>query len=200
MAFPVLLDACVLAPMPLADFLLRLADEGIYRPLWSEDTLVETRHTMLEKLDIPPELADKRLNAMREHFIDAQVTGYRELIGSMRNNEKGRHVLTAAVRERAEVIVTADLRGFPTGVVEPYNIEVRHPDPFLLDQIDFYEDATRSVSSESWPPMRIRRSQHTSSSTLWAPELCRYPLRSTLFPDNGGRRTYAETHPSAHEN
>ncbi|WP_267888225.1 hypothetical protein [Mycobacterium ostraviense] len=30
-AFPVVLDACVLVPYPLVDFLLRLADEGIYR-------------------------------------------------------------------------------------------------------------------------------------------------------------------------
>jgi hypothetical protein len=113
--------------------------------MWSEDILVETHRTMVEKLNAVPELADKRLNTMRENFIDAQVTGYRELIGSMRNNEKDRHVLAAAVRERAEVIVTADLGGFPAEVVDPYNIEVRHPDPFLLDQIDLYEDATRSA-------------------------------------------------------
>jgi hypothetical protein len=30
-------------------------------------------------------------------------------------------------------------------------------------------------------------------------KLARYPLASTLFPDNGGRRTYAETHPSTRE-
>ena len=27
--------------------------------------------------------------------------------------------------------------------VEPYHIEVRHPDDFLLDQLDLYEEATR---------------------------------------------------------
>ena len=37
MPFPVVFDACVLAPYPLANLLLRLADEGIYRPLWSQD-------------------------------------------------------------------------------------------------------------------------------------------------------------------
>jgi predicted nucleic acid-binding protein len=136
MAFPVLLDACVLVPMPLVDFLLRLADEGIYRPLWSQDILAETRRTLINKLNKTPEEADKRLKAMRDNFIDAEVTGYQELIGAMRNDEKDRHVLAAAVRERAEVIVTANLPHFPAEAVEPYNIEVRHPDDFLLDQID----------------------------------------------------------------
>jgi len=145
MAFPVLLDACVLVPMPLVDFLLRLADEGIYRPLWSQDILAEARRTLINKLNKTPEEADKRLNIMREHFIDAEVTGYQELIGAMRNDEKDRHVLAAAVRERAAVIVTTNLAHFPAAAVEPYNIEVRHPDDFLLDQIDLYEDATRSA-------------------------------------------------------
>jgi hypothetical protein len=82
---------------------------------------------------------------MRDSFIDAEVTGYRDLIGAMRNHEKDRHVLAAAVRERAEVIVTTNLKDFPPESVEPYNIEVRHPDDFLLDQIDLYEDATRAA-------------------------------------------------------
>ena len=30
-------------------------------------------------------------------------------------------------------------------------------------------------------------------------KLVRYPLRSALFPDNGGRRTYAQIQASAHE-
>lgn len=131
--------------MPLVDFLLRLADEEIYRPLWSEDILAETRRTLVNKLGVSPMLADKRLNIMREHFIDAEVTGYQELIGSMRNDEKDRHVLAAAVRERAEVIVTTNLKHFPAEAIQPYDIEVRHPDDFLLDQIDLYEDAVRSA-------------------------------------------------------
>jgi hypothetical protein len=99
---------------------------------------------------------------MREQFIDAEVTGYQELIGAMRNNEKGRHVLAAAVRANAEVIVTADRAGFPPEAVEPNRIEVRHPDEFLLDQIDLYENAVHSailgiLSAWTNPPFTAHR-------------------------------------------
>lgn len=39
--YSALLDACVLVPISLADTLLRLAEVGLYRPLWSERILDE---------------------------------------------------------------------------------------------------------------------------------------------------------------
>jgi hypothetical protein len=142
-AFPVVLDACVLAPYPLANFMLWLADQQTYRPLWSAHILAETRRTMVSKLGIPETLADKRLDMMRENFIDAEVTGYADLIPAMKNHRKDRHVLAAAVRERAEVIVTFNLKDFPARALDPYKVRALHPDDFLLDQIDLYPEATR---------------------------------------------------------
>ena len=37
--YSVFLDACVLVPIALADTLLRLAEAGLYRPLWSDRVL-----------------------------------------------------------------------------------------------------------------------------------------------------------------
>ena len=162
-SFPVVLDACVLAPYPLANFLLWLAEEQTYRPLWSEHILRETRGTMVNRLRVAEELADKRIAVMVENFIDAEVTGYAALIPSMDNHEKDRHVVAAAVRERAEVIVTFNLRDFPAKSLEPYHIKVLHPDDFLLDQLDLYPDATRrahyglieSFTNPPFKPMQI---------------------------------------------
>jgi predicted nucleic acid-binding protein len=51
---------------------------------------------------------------MRTSFPDASVTGHETLIDGMRNDPKDRHVLAAAVRGNAEVIVTFNLRDSAT--------------------------------------------------------------------------------------
>ncbi len=47
-----------------------------------------------------------------------------------------RHVVAAALRGRADAIVTTNVRDFPIDVLGPLNIEVVHPDDFLLDHLD----------------------------------------------------------------
>jgi len=49
--YAAVLDACVLAPMPLCDTLLRLAeDPAFYRPLWSEEMLREVGDVIENRL------------------------------------------------------------------------------------------------------------------------------------------------------
>ena len=45
------------------------------------------------------------------------------------------HVLAAAVKSGAQVIVTAD-KDFTADDLAPWNVEAKHPDDFVLDQID----------------------------------------------------------------
>jgi hypothetical protein len=76
----VVLDACVLVPIGLADTLLRIAERELYRPLWSGRILAEVADAVLEvHPDIPPEQVGKRFAVMNETFEDARVEGWEGL-------------------------------------------------------------------------------------------------------------------------
>lgn len=133
--YTAVLDACVLVPIALADTLLRVAEKGLYRPLWSDRILAEAQDAIEE---IHPVIdAGKRFTSMREAFDDALVTGWEELQpGIHLPDEDDRHVVAAAIRGGADAIVTANLADFPATALAPLGLEAVHPDQFLLDQVD----------------------------------------------------------------
>lgn len=47
-----------------------------------------------------------------------------------------RHVLAAAIKSRAQLIVTHNLKDFPNETLAAWNVEAVHPDDFVLAQID----------------------------------------------------------------
>lgn len=51
-------------------------------------------------------------------------------------DENDRHVLAAAIRGRADVIVTTNLKDFPADILSRYGIEAQHPDEFILHLLD----------------------------------------------------------------
>lgn len=141
MSFPAVLDTNVLYGALLSDYLLWLADRKLFRPLWSEQILEELERNLIENGEVP-ELVHKRLHTMRDYFPDALVTGHESLIDRMECHPKDRHVLAAAVRANAEVLVTFNLKDFPVECAAPFDIQVLHPDDFMLDQLDLYPGAT----------------------------------------------------------
>ncbi|GAB3802984.1 PIN domain-containing protein [Micromonospora zhanjiangensis] len=123
------LDANVLIPNALCDFLLRLAEEELYQPRWSTAILDEVRR------HVPVSVAaiERRIAFMNAAFEDALVTGYEPLIDQMRNDSKDRHVLAAAVACGADSIITCNLRDFPLDACRPHGVVAEHPDAVLLD-------------------------------------------------------------------
>ncbi|AOX64931.1 putative toxin-antitoxin system toxin component, PIN family [Curtobacterium sp. BH-2-1-1] len=147
MAFPVFFDACAIYGITLSDVLLRLADEGAFRPLWSEEVLDEVRRNAVAG-GISAEGIDRRLDMMRTYFPDALVTGHGDLIDGLSCDPKDRHVLAAAIRAKADVLVTFNVRDFPAGSLEGFDVEVVHPDAFLLDQLDLFPGMITRVLRE----------------------------------------------------
>ncbi len=132
--FPVVLDANVLIQAAVRDTLLRLSEQRLFLCRWSEEILEEVCRTLVGKRGLSADKAARLLEQLRTHFPDACVgPGYKELIPAMKNDEKDRHVIAAAVFCKAEVILTYNVRHFPEESVGPFNICVKTPDEYLLD-------------------------------------------------------------------
>lgn len=129
----VVLDACVLVPASLRDILLRLAEKRLFLPRWSDEIVAEMTRTLNQKLQKTPQQTAHLTRELRAHFGEAWVNNYEQLMGSCTNDEKDRHVLAAAIRCGAELIVTYNLRHFREGDLARWDIEAVHPDDFLID-------------------------------------------------------------------
>ena len=65
------------------------------------------------------------------------VEGYEDLIPALKlPDPDDRHVLAAAIRAPADVIVTANLKDFPADVLAKYGVDAQHPDEFTRFLID----------------------------------------------------------------
>jgi hypothetical protein len=63
--YRVVLDACVLIPMPLADTLLRMAEAPrLYLPKWSQTIMDEVTRNLISKWEMPPEKALRRADEL----------------------------------------------------------------------------------------------------------------------------------------
>lgn len=127
-----LLDACVLIPIRLTTTLLWLAEAGLFEALWSDAILNEVERN-LPKVGISSDKAAHRVGMMRDAFgTAALVDGFEDLMSDMVCDFKDRHVLAAAVWGGADTLVTFNLKDFPPKSTETHDLEVVHPDRFLV--------------------------------------------------------------------
>ena len=147
----------------VCDTVLSIAESGIYRPLWSPDVQAELARNLIRR-GADDTQVKHRLDEMNTHFPDASVSGYETLIPAMTNDPKDRHVLAAAVRGGAEVLVTENLRDFPAAALAPYDIVAVHHGDFLLDQLDLYPGAVLTALQRQ--VSRYRREPRTVEDLL----------------------------------
>lgn len=136
--FVALFDACVLYPAQLRDLLLRVALSDTFKARWTERIHDEwMRNLRQNRPDIPPERLQRTRALMDRAIPDCLVTDYEPFIDQVSlPDPEDRHVLAAAIRCHAGVIVTLNLRDFPDEVVAPYGISIQHPDEFLAHLFD----------------------------------------------------------------
>lgn len=137
--YTVILDACVLYPAPLRDLLLSLASAGLFHARWSARIQDEwVRNLLLQRPDLKREDLQRTCAMMSQAIPDSLVTGWEpmEQIITGLPDPDDRHVVAAALRGHADAIVTFNRKDFPAEVMEAVQVEVQHPDDFLLNQLD----------------------------------------------------------------
>lgn len=155
MAFTVVYDANVLYPSTLRDLLIRIAQAGLVQAKWTNQILDETfEHLATNRPDLDTDKLQRTRELMCQAVRDCLVTDYEPLMDALAlPDPDDRHVLAAAIKARAQVIVTHNLKDFPAAVLEQWNVEAKHPDDFLLDQIDLNRQAVYGAVqriADSW--------------------------------------------------
>lgn len=129
MAFVVLYDANVLYPSTLRDLLIRISQAGLVQAKWTDQILDEVfRNLVANRSSTPP-------------TCSTPTTG----------------TCSPPPSRPAQVIVTNNLKDFPAGTLDAWDMEAKSPDAFILDQIDLsremvYGAIQRIADSREKPP------------------------------------------------
>lgn len=159
MAFVVLYDANVLYPSTLRDLLIRIAQAGLVQAKWTDQILDEVfRNLAANRPHLDSQKLTRTRDLMNRAVRDCLVTGYESLIEAVDLPDPGdRHVLAAAIKARAQVVVTNNLKDFPLAKLDQWDMEAKSPDGFILDHIDLsretvYAAVQQIANSRSRPP------------------------------------------------
>ncbi len=134
--FTCVLDTNVIYPIDIRDILFWFASYDLFTPKWSKHIFEEWENVM-ERKDIPKEEIKKRVFKAQQAFPDALVENYEPLISALTlPDEKDRHVLAAAIKTNANVIVTNNIKDFPNEYLSSFGLTAKTADDFLTDTID----------------------------------------------------------------
>ena len=162
--FTAIYDACVLYPAPLRDLLMWLGLSGRFRARWSTQIHEEwKRNLLINRPDLHPDQVDRTSALMDQAIPDGLVSDYEALIvGLHLPDPDDRHVLAAAIRCGASVIVTFNEKDFPQAALAPFGIEAQHPDLFIdnlfdLDMAAVVSAAQKQRAQLKSPPLDVDR-------------------------------------------
>lgn len=146
--FIAVLDTNVIYQLVVRDLLFWFAYYELYTPKWSEHIFDEWKRVMLAK-GIPEPDANRRIEKANMAFPDARVTNYRGLIDHLQLPDKDdRHVLAAAIKTNANIIVTNNLKDFPPDYLQSFGLSAKTTDDFLTDIIDLNHEQSVAAFKE----------------------------------------------------
>lgn len=146
--FIAVLDTNVIYPVIIRDLLFWFAYYDLYTPKWSDHIFDEWKKVMKEK-DVSEEEAGKRIEKANLAFPDALVQNYKGLINHLElPDEDDRHVLAAAIKTNANLIVTNNVKHFPKAYLQSFSLNAKSADDFLTDIIDLNQEQAIAAFKE----------------------------------------------------
>ncbi|MGJ8626708.1 MAG: RSP_2648 family PIN domain-containing protein [Sulfitobacter sp.] len=144
----VLLDACVLFPTVMREMLLGVAAAGAFEPRWSARILEEWA-LAARKLGPTGEMqARSEIAMISAKFPDAVVkpaSGLETRLWLPDDNDI--HVLASAIAGHADVIITANAKDFPRGILAEEGLSRADPDAFLLGHYEAQPELVAHVGT-----------------------------------------------------
>lgn len=169
--FTVLVDACSLVDVLGRNLLLSLAQADFFRVRWSVTILDETEKALTgifqsRGYDDPASIAKRARTTMEEAFEDATVSGFERLIPCLPDipDPGDAHVIAAAIKTRASIIVTENQKHFPAALLEPLDLEAKSADAFIADTIGL--DTGRAVAAIRRMRERFKKPEKTAEILL----------------------------------
>jgi predicted nucleic acid-binding protein len=158
------IDACVLCSPLKRNLILSLAEAELFRVRWSDQIMNETEKAItiiLSKKNHADavERAAQARNIMNQAFDEATVFEYEQHGNGLGKlpDEGDRHVIAAAIKLEADVIVTENLKDFPRKVLASYGIEAKSADEFIADAINL----SPSLAINAMRRLRLNRPEKT---------------------------------------
>jgi hypothetical protein len=180
----VVYDACTLYPAPLRDLLVLLGQTRLCEVKWTQRILDECFRSILKRrADLSPEKLARTRELLEGAIPDVQVNGYEEFIEGITGlpDPDDRHVVAAAIRCGAQVIVTLNLKDFPESVLRRYGMEAQHPDDFVRDLIDLDEATVARVIQKQ--AARLKNPPKTLAEVLESLHQQGLPVSAALLKD-----------------
>ena len=168
--FTAVIDACVLCSPLKRGLILSLAEAEFFRVRWSDEIMDETEKAITIMLlkknhDDAAERAAQSRNIMNQAFAEATIVKYKHHgigIGKL-PDEGDRHVIAAAIKSKADIIVTENLKDFPRKVLAKYGIEAKSSDDFIADAISL----NPTLATDAITRMRLRLDRPDKTAEIW---------------------------------
>lgn len=133
--FTAFFDASVFYGARLRSLVTYAAQTKLFRARWSDMVHDEwVRNLIANRPDLKPDDLSRTRELMNSAVPDSLVTGFERFIEAVELPDRDdRHVVAAAIMTRANVIVTFNLKDFPSEAIDEFRLHAKHPDEFLIE-------------------------------------------------------------------